>query len=137
MRAPACRAGKSEEGEWRFGPAVAFGAGDPCHAHAKAHIVAQGQTRKERVMLKHGRDGPLGRGQPGHVLSGDQDAPLIGCHQTANDGHKRGLAASRRAKVRHVLPRSDGQRDVTQCVMRAEPVVHALQSYSCGQIRVL
>ena len=100
-------------------------AGDPATARrrhaleleAELDVLQRGPPRKEASVLEHGRDAPGIR--PRHRLAVDQEAPLIGRHETTQHAEQRGLAAPGRADERAELAFTDRERDVMERFHRA------------------
>ena len=98
-----------------------FGARNAEHLQAIADVLPQRHMREQGIRLKHHADVTLLDGTMGHVFTINAYLPVARLFQPGDQAQNGGLAAAGRAEQRHHLPPWDGERDVIDYRVAAEP----------------
>src|SRR5204863_1057006 len=83
----------------------------PAPGQSKAHVVADVQMRKQRIVLKYHSEAAPGRGDARHVLVRDGDAAAIRALEAGEQSQHRRLPAAGRAQQGEDLAARDVERD--------------------------
>jgi hypothetical protein len=100
-------------------------------AQAVSDVAADGQIRKDRVVLEHHAGVAPVRGQRVDALAAEADGARLNVAKARDHAQQRRLAAARRPEQREEFAVANLERDIAHRVHIAERAGNAFNDYAC------